>query len=73
MLNNSTSSTSVTNTVQSTVDSEDVKRHAKQADEWWNPSGTMKLLHTFNLLRLVLIGNTLYYDLKEILLLGQYC
>ncbi|XP_032516692.2 ubiquinone biosynthesis O-methyltransferase, mitochondrial-like [Danaus plexippus] len=59
MLNNSTSSTSVTNTVQSTVDSEDVKRHAKQADEWWNPSGTMKLLHTFNLLRVPFIRDGL--------------
>lgn len=35
----------------STVDSADVKRHAKLADNWWDPHGPMKALHSMNQIR----------------------
>lgn len=35
----------------STVDSADIKRHAKLADQWWDPHGPMKALHSMNQIR----------------------
>ncbi|OWR49977.1 hexaprenyldihydroxybenzoate methyltransferase [Danaus plexippus plexippus] len=36
---------------QSTVDPEDVKRHSKLAESWWDLNGPMKLLHAYNSVR----------------------
>lgn len=35
----------------STVDQADVDKHTKQLKEWWDPNGSMKALHSYNLLR----------------------
>lgn len=35
------------------VDADDVKRHAKLAQDWWNPNGPMRALHSLNSIRLV--------------------
>ena len=36
-----------------TVDVDEVKRHSKLADIWWNELGEMKGLHSMNKLRLL--------------------
>lgn len=33
------------------VDVEDVRRHARLAEDWWNPNGPMRALHTMNRIR----------------------
>lgn len=37
-----------------TVDAEDVKRHANLAQDWWNPNGPMRALHSLNSIRLAI-------------------
>src|SRR6478736_9525490 len=39
----------------STVDPAEVAKFSKLADEWWNPSGKMAVLHKFNPVRLAYI------------------
>lgn len=34
-----------------TVDTEDVKRHGKLAQDWWNRTGPMRALHSMNQIR----------------------
>lgn len=36
---------------KSTVDTDDVRRHSFLADDWWNPAGPMKALHSLNKIR----------------------
>lgn len=33
------------------VDTDDVKRHARLAADWWNPNGPMRALHSLNSIR----------------------
>ncbi|CAG9562776.1 unnamed protein product [Danaus chrysippus] len=44
---------------QSTVDPEDVKRHSKLAENWWDLNGPMKLLHVYNSVRVPFIRDGL--------------
>ncbi|XP_061378642.1 ubiquinone biosynthesis O-methyltransferase, mitochondrial-like [Danaus plexippus] len=44
---------------QSTVDPEDVKRHSKLAESWWDLNGPMKLLHAYNSVRVPFIRDGL--------------
>ena len=39
----------------STVDAEEVERFGAIADQWWNPHGSMAMLHKFNPVRLQFI------------------
>ena len=43
----------------STVDPDDVRRLAAQADAWWNPDGSFRALHRFNPARLGFIRSRL--------------
>lgn len=38
-------------TISGSVDTDDVERHAKLAQDWWNPKGPMKALHSLNSIR----------------------
>ncbi|KAL1131917.1 hypothetical protein AAG570_011528, partial [Ranatra chinensis] len=49
---------------QATVDKSDVARHSKLAEEWWDPLGPMKGLHSMNDLRIALIRNGLINEGK---------
>lgn len=33
------------------VDVEDVRRHARLAEDWWTPNGPMRALHSMNRIR----------------------
>ena len=39
--------------MSSTVDSQEIEKFEKMAQEWWNPNGKFKQLHKFNPNRLL--------------------
>ncbi|XP_047509110.1 ubiquinone biosynthesis O-methyltransferase, mitochondrial-like isoform X5 [Pieris napi] len=42
-----------------TVDKEDVERHGKHMNAWWDPKGKLGILHSFNMLRVPLVRDGL--------------
>ncbi|XP_047025435.1 ubiquinone biosynthesis O-methyltransferase, mitochondrial [Helicoverpa zea] len=65
---------------QSTVDAADVEFFSKQMNEWWDPYGKMRLLHSMNLLRVPFVRDGLVntaqkelYPLKDKKILDVGC
>ena len=50
-----------------TVDKKEIEKFSKAAEDWWNPNGKFKPLHTFNPIRVEFIKNKLisYFGLNS--------
>ena len=47
-----------------TINSKEIEKFSKIAEEWWNPQGKFKPLHKFNPIRISYIKNNIVKDLK---------
>lgn len=50
---------------QTTVDQHEVDKHTVLLNEWWNPNGTMKALHSMNELRVPFVRDGLIHEPLE--------
>ncbi|CAG4930197.1 unnamed protein product [Colias eurytheme] len=56
---------STSNKAKSTVDEGDVQRHSNLINDWWDPNGSIKGLHSFNSIRVPFVRDGLVSEIER--------